>query len=54
MTANARIRSIRLMEKMERLNQSNSNLVEKAEDGTLNYKDKNGNVLIEAKMKESE
>lgn len=50
MTAAERIRRIRLMEKMAKANSS----VEKAEDGTLKYVGKNGNVLIEAKMNQKE
>ena len=50
MTAAERIRRIRLMEKMEKAN----SCVEKSEDGSLKYIDKNGNVLIEAKMNQKE
>lgn len=46
MTAAERIRRLRLMEKMEKAN----SCVEKSEDGTLKYVDKNNNVLFEAKM----
>jgi hypothetical protein len=47
MTVNQRIRALRLMEKMDK-----SSVCVKGEDGTLKYKDKDGNVLIEARMKE--
>ena len=50
MTAAQRIRSIRLMEKAYSNNNTN---VERAEDGTLKYKDNDGKVLFEAKMKRS-
>ena len=49
MTTAERIRRIRMMETIERLNQT-SNRVEKTEDGTMKYYDQNGNVMIEAKM----
>ena len=51
MTAAQRIRSIRLMEKMEKAYSDNDTQIEKDEDGTLKYKDKNGKVLFEAKMR---
>jgi hypothetical protein len=47
MTVSQRIRSIRLMEKMQE-----SNTCTKDEDGTLKYVNDEGNVLIEARMKE--
>ena len=53
MTAAQRIRSIRLMEKMDKAYSNNNTNVEKAEDGTLKYKDNDGKVLFEAKMKRS-
>ena len=51
MTVEQRIRSIRLMEKMEKAYSDNDTQIEKDEDGTLKYKDKNGKVLFEAKMR---
>ena len=53
MTAAQRIRSIRLMEKMEEAYSNNNTNVEKAENGTLKYKDNDGKVLFEANMKRS-
>ena len=53
MTAAQRIRSIRLMEKMEKAYSNNNTNVEKAENGTLKYKDNDGKVLFEAKIKRS-
>ena len=53
MTTASRIRRIRMMETMDRLSQS-SNRVEKTEDGTMKYYDREGNVMIEAKLKETE
>lgn len=46
MTCAERIRRIRIMEKMN----NNSN-VKKEADGTMKYVDKDGNVLIEAKVR---
>ena len=51
MTAAQRIRSIRLMEKMEKAYSNNNSNVEKTKNGTLKYKDNDGKVLFEAKMK---
>lgn len=51
MTTAQRIRSIRLMEKMDKAYSNNDTQIEKAEDGTLKYKDNDGKVLFEAKMK---
>lgn len=48
MTVAQRIRSARLIEKMEK-----SNICVKDENGTLQYTNKNGDVLIEARVKES-
>ena len=45
MTCAERIRRIRLMEQMEK-----SNRTTKEADGTMKYLDKEGNVLVEAKM----
>lgn len=53
MTTMQRIRSIRLMEKMEQACSNVNTHVGKAEDGTMEYKDKNNKVLIEVKMKRS-
>ena len=53
MTTAQRIRSIRLMEKMDKAYSNNNTNVEKAEDGTLKYKGNDGKVLFEAKMKRS-
>lgn len=50
MTVQQRIRSIRLMEKMERAYSRGNTCIEKTEDGTLKYKDSNGEVLFTAKM----
>lgn len=47
MTVAQRMRSIRLMEKMEK-----SDICVKDENGTLKYLDKNGESLIEAKLTE--
>lgn len=49
MTCASRIRQIRMMEKMEKLSQT-SNCVGKTEDGTIKYLDREGNVLVEARM----
>ena len=49
MTCASRIRQIRMMEKMDRLSQT-SDCVEKTEDGTMKYLDREGNVLVEARM----
>ena len=51
MTIEQRIRSIRLMEKMEKAYSNNDTQIEKDKDGTLKYKDENGNVLFEAKTR---
>lgn len=53
MSTAQRIRSIRLMEKMEKAYSSNNTNIEKADDGTFKYKDDNDKVLFEAKMKRS-
>ena len=53
MTTAQRIRSIRLMEKMERAYSNNNPCVEKAADGTMKYKDENGKVLFEVRIKRS-
>ena len=53
MTAAQRIRRIRLMEKMEKAYSNNNSCIEKAEDGTLKYKDNNDKVLFEVKMERS-
>lgn len=53
MTAAQRIRSIRLMEKMEKAYSNNNTNVDNAENGTLKYKDNDGKVLFEANMKRS-
>jgi hypothetical protein len=53
MTTAARIRRIRMMEKMEQMNQTNNRVV-KTEDGTMKYYDREGNVMIEAKMTRTE
>lgn len=45
MTCADRIRRIRMMEKMEK-----SERTIKTEDGTMKYHDRNGNVMIEARM----
>ena len=45
MTCAERTRRIRLMEKMEKSNRTET------ENGTMKYKDREGNVLIEATMK---
>lgn len=50
MTVAQRIRGIRLMEKMEKAYSNNNPNVEKAENGTLKYKDNNGEVLFAVKM----
>lgn len=54
MTCAQRIRSLRLMEKMEKAYHNGNDCVERANDGTLQYKNENGNILFEAKMKGSE
>ena len=53
MTAAQRIRSIRLMEKMEKAYSNNNTNVEKAENGALKYKDNDGKVLFEVNTKRS-
>lgn len=50
MTCRARLASIRLMNQMERMNQGGNTCVNKAEDGTMQYINNNGDVLVEAKM----
>ena len=45
MTCAERMRRIRLMEKLEKSDQT-----EKTEDGTMRYYDRNGDVMIESKM----
>lgn len=45
MTCAERIRKIRLMEKMEK-----SNRTTKTEDSDMRYHDRNGDVMIEARM----
>ena len=50
MTVKQRIRTLRLMERMEKAYSHNHPNVEKSEDGTLKYKDDNGKVLFEVKM----
>ena len=45
MTCAQRMMRIRLMEQMKKSNQT-----KKEEDGTMKYLDKEGNVLVEAKM----
>lgn len=47
MTAKERIHRIRLMEKMEK-----SNVCTKDKNGTLKWTNENGDILVEAKMKE--
>lgn len=54
MTTAQRLRSIRLMEKMEKAYSNNNTHVEKEADGTMKYKDNNGKVLFEAKVKGSD
>lgn len=51
MTTMQRIRSIRLMEKMNAAYSNNNTNVEISKDGTIEYKNDDGLVLIEAKMK---
>lgn len=53
MTVSQRIRTLRLMEKMERANAHNHPNVEKTEDGTLKYKTDKGEVLFTVKMERS-
>ena len=53
MTARQRMMSIRLMEKMEQAYSNGNTHVDKAQDGTIEYKDENNKVLIEAKIKRS-
>ena len=50
MTVRQRIRTLKLMEKMENANSHNHPNVEKTEDGTLRYKNDNGEVLFAVKM----
>ncbi len=54
MTCANRMRRIRMMEKMENLYQAGSNQVKKADDGTMTYFDKEGNVMIKASMRKVE
>ena len=49
MTTRQRIRTLRLMEKMENANSHNNPNVEKSEDGSLSYKGNNGEVLFTVK-----
>ena len=53
MTVSQRIRTLRLMEKMEKAHSHNNPNVEKTEDGGLKYKDNNGDVLFTVKMNEA-
>ena len=51
--AQRRIRTIRLMEKMEKASQRSDSCITKTEDGTLQYHNDNGDVLFEIKMEGS-
>lgn len=53
MTVQQRIRTLRLMEKMERAHSHNHPNVEKTEDGTLKYKSDDGEVLFTVKTERS-
>ena len=50
MTCRERMLAIRMIDKMEKMNQAGMSCVTKDEDGTLKYTDKEGRVLVEAKM----
>ena len=52
MTVRQRVRTLRLMEKMENAHSHDHPNVEKTEDGTLCYKNDNGDVLFTVKMEE--
>ena len=52
MNAAMRMRSIRLMEKMEKASANGNTRIEKA-DETMKYKNENNEVLFEIKMKRS-
>ena len=52
MTGRQRIMAIRVMDKMENI--QDSNRVEELKDGTMIYKNENGKTLVTAKMKRIE
>lgn len=54
MTCAGRMRRIRVMEAMNKVYDNGSTQVKKADDGTMIYLDREGNVLVEASMKKIE
>ena len=54
MTCAERMRRIRVMNTMNNVYNNGSNQVKKADDGTMTYLDKEGNVLVKASMKKIE
>ena len=54
MTCAERMRRIRVMNTMNNVYNNGSNQVNKADDGTMTYLDKEGNVLVKASMKKIE
>ncbi len=54
MTCAERMRRIRVMNTMDNVYNNGSNQVKKADDGTMTYLDKEGNVLVKASMKKIE
>lgn len=52
MTCAERMRRIRIMNTMEKLYENGSDHVQKADDGSMTYLDKEGNVMIKASMRE--
>ena len=54
MTCAERMRRIRVMNTMDNVYNNGSNQVKKADDWTMTYLDKEGNVLVKASMKKIE
>ena len=54
MTCAERMRRIRVMNTIDNVYNNGSNQVKKADDGTMTYLDKEGNVLVKASMKKIE
>lgn len=54
MTCAERMRRIRVMNTMDNVYNNGSNQVKKADDGTMTYLDKEGNILVKASMKKIE
>lgn len=51
MTCAERMRRIRVMEKMEKLSTYDNSQVKKADDGSMTYVNKEGNVMVKASMR---